>query len=688
MIINKQIKMEDILRAKERYTEHKKIKDKKKEVNILDTLNTEQLEAVKSIKKNIFVVASAGTGKTSTIIGKVVNLLNNGMLPSEIILLTFTSKAGSEMLERLNKYFPKSIVNQIFAGTFHSYGAKLLKDMKIDRKLKKPKEISLFFKSIVEPFGLTNEFYSESTIFEYINLYENTNTGENFNEWILSKLNDKRNLIDNKDSKERLDENMKNIEVYQKIYDSFCAEKKAHKICDFNDLLKMIIFYYQKNENKLKQIIVDEYQDTNNLQNKILKFLEESGSSIFAVGDYDQSIYGFNGSNVSLVKDFSDNYGANNKVGIYKLCRNYRSSDKICKIANTLIEHNERIIPKELIPMKKGNYKEPEVIVFRNREDQLEYISNEIVELSEKNVSLNDIAILFRTNNSGNLIEPILIKNNIPTVRVKNSGFFDGDDIATLVSALKIVANKEKSIMEYLYLSNLIQGISKEECKEIYGLKLKHENSLSAFQEFDKNIKNNPNDTNIVKENWESFMNFIKDVNGVQNVVTIFKLLYETSCYKYLLDNAISKANSFAKGKEDGEVEEQIIKKHNLLLQIAESSKNLHTFLLKTTFSSKTSSKDDENEEYGVNLLTVHASKGLEFKIVYIIDLIEKVFPNTKLADMGAGIDEERRLMYVAITRAKENLYLCCFKEDLKGKETVKSRFIQECGILDHKEIM
>lgn len=687
MVLSKQIKMEDVLRARERYTEHRKIKEKKKEINILDTLNTEQLEAVKSGKKNALVVASAGTGKTSTIIGKVVNLLNNGINPKEIILLTFTSKAGVEMLERLNKYFPKSVVEEIFAGTFHSYGAKLLKDMKINRKLKKPKEISLFFESIVEPFNLTSEYYSTSTILEYINLYENTNTGEDFNQWFLSKLDEKTANIDSESSKERVEENMRCVEVYQKIYESFCTEKKVHKICDFNDLLKMIIFYYQKNQNTLKQVIVDEYQDTNNLQNKILKFLEATGTSIFAVGDYDQSIYGFNGSNVYLIKDFVNNYGGNDKVGVYKLCRNYRSSEKICKVANTCIEKNERIIPKELIPMKKGNYKEPEVFVFETREEQLEYISNHIVELSEKNISLNDIAILFRTNNSGNLIEPILIKNNIPTVRTKNSSFFDGDDIACLVSVLRIISNKEKSIMEYLHLSNLIEGLSKEECKEIYGLKLKHDDSLKAFEEFNSKIKNNPKDTNVSIENWESFMSFIIETQGVQNVVTIFKLLYETKCYGYLFDSCVSKASKFSKSKEDNEIIEQISKKHNLLLQIAESSKNINTFLLKTTFSSKHSSNSDDNEEYGVNLLTVHASKGLEFKIVFIIDLIEKVFPNTKLAQGGAGIDEERRLMYVAITRAKENLYMCYFKKDTKGKETTKSRFIQECGTLEHKEM-
>ena len=683
MRVTRQIRIEDVVRARERYTEHKKIKTKKKDINILDTLNTEQLEAVKSGKKNNILVASAGTGKTSTIIGKVVSLLSNGMKPSEIILLTFTSKAGVEMLERLNLYFSKDTVSEIFAGTFHSYGAKLLKELQINKKLKKPKEIELFFESIIERYDLDKYFYSPSTILDYVNLYENTNTGEDFSTWLIEKFEKKLNDTKDKKAKERIELNMDSVEVYQDIYDEFFKEKKAHKICDFNDLLKVIMYYYSKNENNLKMIIVDEYQDTNNLQNKVLQQLESSGSAIFAVGDYDQSIYGFNGSNVYLIKDFVDNYGGKAKVGIFQLCKNYRSSDKICKVANTCIENNERIIPKELIPMKKGNFEEPEILCFDTRDEQIEYISNHIVELSEKNVDLNDIAILFRTNNSGNLIEPFLIKNNISTVRTKNNGFFDGTDIACFVSTIKIIANKEKSIMEYLHLSNLIPCFSKEECKMIYNLKLKHEDSYKAFEEFNSIMYNlEEHTTSVDKEFWDSFMSFVREVQGIENVAIMFKLLYETKCYTHVLESIISKAKKFAKDKSVDEIIEQVEKKHKLLLDIAENSKNIHTFLLKTSFSSNNSSNNDEQEEYGVNLLTVHASKGLEFKYVYIIDLVEGLFPNTKLAKSGAGIDEERRLFYVGVTRAKEKLYLCYFNKDSRNKEVPKSRFILESGVL------
>ena len=326
--------------------------------------------------------------------------------------------------------------------------------------------------------------------------------------------------------------------------------------------------------------------------------------------------------------------------------------------------------------MKKGNFQKPEILAFNDREEQLEYISNHIVELMEDNVKLNDIAILFRTNNSGNLIEPILIKNNIPTIRTKNSGFFDGEDISCLVSVLRVVTNKEKSIMEYLQLSKIIKGITKEECKELYTLKLKYDDMFKAFQEFNSKIDKSFSNTNIEEDFWHSFYQFVNESSKIQNAVVIFKLLYETKSYAYLFDSTVDKANKFSKNKECSEIIEQIEKKHKLLLQIAENSKSINNFLLKTTFSSK-----DEEDEYGVNLLTVHASKGLEFKIVFIIDLIEDVFPNTKLASSGGGIDEERRLMYVAITRAEEKLYMCYFKKDAKEKETIKSRFINECGI-------
>lgn len=673
--VRKPISIDDVLREKKRFHENKKIKREKKELSLLDTLNEEQLRAVNAKEKNILVVASAGTGKTSTIIGRVITLLENGILPSEIILLTFTSKAGQEMLERLKKYFDEEVVEQIFAGTFHAYGMTLLKKMKIDRKIKKTKEIKLFFESIMEKAEhqemLSDNAYSSTTILDYIGLYENTNIGESFQDWIMKKLETSKEDTSDDKVKERLQKNIESAGVYQGIYDDFCKSKKQNKICDFNDLLKMVIFYYQKNNNNLKSIIVDEYQDTNNFQNKILKLLEASGSSIFAVGDYDQSIYGFNGSNVYLVKDFAKNYG---NVGIYSLCKNYRSSDKICRVANNSIENNERIIPKQLIPMKKGVFSEPEIIKARDREEQGTMIV-EIIQSGEYN--LNDIAILFRTNNSANLIEPVLIANNIPTVRAKSGSFFDGEDITILVSVFRILVGKEKSIMEFLMLSKFIKGLTKDECKILYELKMKYDDISGAFNEFLENIKSSNRNTKDFDISWlEEFKQLIEDTRDVNNCVTIFKLIYETKGYGYMFDNCVNKSARFSKGKDTSEVVKQIEKKHQLLLDIASSSKDIKAFLTKTTFSSK-----EDEEEYGVNLLTVHASKGLEFKQVFIIDLVEDQFPNHKLSSSGGGIDEERRLFYVAQTRAEEELYLCYYEFDDKNNKVLKSRFINECNI-------
>ncbi|KAB7891462.1 ATP-dependent helicase, partial [Poseidonibacter ostreae] len=676
MTLKKPIKLADVIREKEKYTKNRKIKTQKKEVNLLDTLNPEQLKAVIAKEKNVLVVASAGTGKTSTIIGRVITLLKQGILPSEIILLTFTSKAGKEMLARLGKYFNQSIVSQIFAGTFHSYGMLLLKQSKINRKIKKPKEIKLFFESIMESKKFTDELsaerYAPSTILEYVGLYENTNVGESFKQWLTNKFEEKKENTSDKKAKEKIDKNIEMTNVYQDIYDEFCSSKKANKICDFNDLLKMVLYHFSVNENTLKTIIVDEYQDTNNFQNKILKQLEGSGSSIFAVGDYDQSIYAFNGSNVYLIKDFVKNYGGSENVGIYSLCRNYRSSKQICTIANNCIINNERIVPKELVPMKEGNFSVPMVLKNKNKEEQAEKIVDII---KESQYNLNDIAVLFRTNNSANLIEPILIQNNIPTIRAKSGSFFDGEDITILIAVFRILVGKEKSIMEFLMLSKFIIGMSKDECKLLFEMKSAHENIHGALREFSDKLQSNTIISEINLPSWHKFCELAEDIKGILNVGTIFKLIYETDSYAKMFDTCVEKSSKFARGKEKEEVISQIEKKHELLIEIANSSDSISNFLLKTTFSSK-----DDEEEHGVNLMTVHASKGLEFKQVFVVDLVEDDFPNHKLANGGGGIDEERRLFYVAVTRAEEELYLSYYT-DAEKKTPIRSRFISECKI-------
>lgn len=663
------IRLEREYKRKQEF-KNKKIRQKQtKELSPLDTLNEEQLRAVHSKHKHNLIIASAGTGKTSTIIGRVVKLLEDGMKPEEIILLTFTSKAGAEMLERLEKHFSKDIVSKIFAGTFHSYGKMLMDKANVKLKLMMQKEITSLIASLMEKnvFAQNTENpYSASSISADIGLYENTREDEDFSSWYLAKLQEKLETSKTEKSTERIEAQIESIEMYGWLYSEYIKEKKAHKFCDFNDLLKFIGIYYNKYPNKIKQIIVDEYQDTNTLQNKVLKKMATMGSRIFAVGDYDQSIYGFNGSNVEVVREFPKTY---QDTGVFNLSRNYRSSKQILGLANNCIENNDRIIPKRLIAMKSGVFPEPTLKIYETVREQYRGVA-EMIDASE--YDNNDVAILFRSNNSGNLMEAILIELGIPTVRVKSGSFFDGIDIATMVSVYRIITDKY-TVLDFLNLHNYM-GATKNVCKDMFDVAQKDENKARAISEYIKTT-NYKTDKGAL-----SFIQLLEETNGMQSPFTIFRLIIDNPCYQILFNNTFETAKKFNKNSDDSMIIDQINQKHELLLKIAESCSSIREFNMKLNFSSK-----EEDNEYGVKLLTVHASKGLEFKSVYVIDLSEEKFPNLKLAEGGAGIDEERRLFYVALTRAEEHLVLTSYKIDdtkKKPKAVELSRFIKESGIV------
>jgi len=663
------IRLEREFKRKQEF-KNKKLRQKQtKELSPLDTLNEEQLKAVYSKHKHNLIIASAGTGKTSTIIGRVVRLLQEGIKPDEIILLTFTSKAGTEMLERLEKHFSSDVVSKIFAGTFHSYGKMLMDKAGIPLKLKKQKDLTSLIASLMEKNIFkqnTENPYSASAINGYIGLYENTRDNETFSEWLLVKFQEKYESSKTEASAERVEAQIEAIEMYEWLYQEYVNEKKSHKFCDFNDLLKYIGIYYNKNPNRIKQIIVDEYQDTNTLQNKVLKKMADIGSRIFAVGDYDQSIYGFNGSDVEVVREFPKRY---QDTGIFNLSKNYRSSKQILGLANNCIENNDRIIPKRLVAMKSGVFPEPTLKVFETIREQYRGVAEMIDSSSYDN---NDIAILFRSNNSGNLMEAILIEMGIPTVRVKSGSFFDGVDIATMVSVYKIITDSA-TVLDFINLYNYI-GADKNTCKEMFDAVQKSNNKASAIKEYVKPTLYS-SDARV-----KDFIQLLQETDGVTSPFTIFRLIIDNPCYQVLFNSTFEMAKKFNKNTDDSLIIEQIEQKHELLLKIAQSCDTPREFNMKLNFSSK-----EEDNEYGVKLLTVHASKGLEFKSVYVIDLSEERFPNLKLAEGGAGIDEERRLFYVALTRAEEHLVLTSYKIDdtkKKPKAIEISRFVKESGII------
>ncbi|HIO95722.1 MAG TPA: ATP-dependent helicase, partial [Campylobacterales bacterium] len=297
----------------------------------LSTLNVEQLSAATAPMGNNLIIASAGTGKTSTIVGRIAHLLHSGIEPSKILLLTFTNKAAGEMLERVGRYFPPSVVSKIESGTFHAVSYRWLKSMNQEVTLKQPSELKTLFRSIYEKrqFKRLNhdvQPFSSTYLYEQYNLYQNASL-EGFDVWFLEKYSEHRPLID----------------IYMNIIDEYEITKDRFGFVSFNDLLLKMRQVLLETKREMSEVLVDEYQDTNTLQSALIDSLQSN--SLFCVGDYDQSIYAFNGANIQNIATFGTRYS---NATVFTLSKNYRSTASILSLANRVIERNERIYPKKL----------------------------------------------------------------------------------------------------------------------------------------------------------------------------------------------------------------------------------------------------------------------------------------------------------------------------------------------------
>jgi len=297
----------------------------------LSNLNQEQLLAATCKSGYNLIIASAGTGKTSTIVGRISHLLSLGINPNEILLLTFTNKAAQEMISRVSKIFGNDIAKKITAGTFHSVCYKLLKELGLNISLKQPNELKTLFKSLYEKRVFVNRSdeaspYDGGYLYDIYSLYLNSNNNEDFSTWIVNKspVHEIYTLI------------------YEDVIDEFNRLKKEYGYVNFDDLLTTMLEVLRKQSFDFKEILVDEYQDTNPLQGRLLDAFKPK--SLFCVGDYDQSIYAFNGSDIKIISTFSTRY-KNSKV--FTLKKNYRSTKPILDLATKVIEFNERVYEKK-----------------------------------------------------------------------------------------------------------------------------------------------------------------------------------------------------------------------------------------------------------------------------------------------------------------------------------------------------
>ncbi|MCI5632054.1 ATP-dependent helicase [Helicobacter sp.] len=673
----------------------------------LSQLNDQQREASCAPAGHNLIIASAGTGKTSTIVGRISYLLHNGITPSEILLLTFTNKAAQEMLARLSQKFDSKIIKGIEAGTFHAVAYRHLK-AKDSIALKQPKELKVLFKSLYDKRVFLNLSqttpYGANYLYDLFSLYFNATINEDFTTWL-----ERKNA-----------EQLQYAEIYLDVWEEFKALKAQYHYVDYNDLLLNYKISIAQSTSPYKEVLVDEYQDTNPLQDSILQALNPP--SIFCVGDYDQSIYAFNGADISIIGSFKERY----KEGrIFSLTKNYRSTEPILNLANRVIEKNPRIYPKKLEVVKEQNFGNPALLVYEELFLQYAGIANKI-KLSNR--PYNEIAVIFRNNSSADGIEASLREIGIPTRRKGGVSFFDSKEVVYMLNLCTLLFNP-KDMMAFIHTLSHAKGIGNALAKDIYEalLLLGHGDLKRGILYPDKSIKE-PFKKGVQNTQLGLFDDFVEFSNiarfhtmpleegfkenailshpkltkeGVEflNALYCFFSFFNAYDKPYYLISKISSlpifqivAHKLARERsitKEGNISEErrieslekIRRKMSLLKDLASHYDEIGRFLNAMVLGSS-----EMSEGEGVNLLSIHASKGLEFSEVYIVDLMEGRFPNKKLMQQGGSLEEERRLFYVAVTRAKEVLYLSYAKKDaLKNISYEGSIFLYEAGLLTNR---
>ncbi len=667
----------------------------------LSSLNEEQRAAATAPLGHNLIIASAGTGKTSTIVGRIAHLLHSGVDPSSILLLTFTNKAAGEMIARLERFFPKKIVSKIESGTFHAVSYRWLKEIYPNLALKQPSELKTLFRSIYEKrnferMNLPMQPFSATYLYEMYSLYQNASL-DTFDVWFLEKYPEHEFVMD----------------IYLDISQEFEREKIDYGFASFNDLLLRMKNHLKENNMPFTEVLVDEYQDTNTLQSALIDALKPD--SLFCVGDYDQSIYAFNGANIENIATYSKRYV---DATVYTLKTNYRSTAPILSLANRVIERNERIYPKKLEVGRHGKTHPPRLLMYNDLFEQYQSIAQSI---KHTHVPNDQIAVIFRNNSSADGVEASLREYGIACKRKGGTSFFDAKEIKFLLDLMSLLVNP-KDMMAFIHVFEYARGVGSALSKELFQCFLHfgegrlmqgvlypkvydlpklnpnkniqlglfdddHEiGSASRFNTLGLDAKlmkhpllKHPKLTSDAVIYFKEFHTLMNGIHHLEKPSDILQNAISSSLYKGIVELLSIQRGRLKSGEIDEEkkkvAKERIERKARLLLDLSRQYKELRRFVNAMVLGG-----NELSEGEGVNLLTVHASKGLEFPEVYVIDLVDGRFPNRK---MMSSIEEERRLFYVAVTRAKDKLYLSLAKFDKVKKIDYKpSQFLHEAGLI------
>ncbi len=603
----------------------------------LKDLNAQQLKAVQTVNKPVLVFAGAGSGKTRVLTYKVWHLIKEKLFkPEEILALTFTNKAASEMKSRIQESISCEGVN---VGTFHSIGARMLR---------------MHISALDEEYNSSFTIYDTSDqkavikeVVENLNLSEFKELNVSFLKAQIDKFKNDNISIDKVESEAQTFEDEKIVEVYR----AYCDRLKSNNALDFNDLLLLPIRLLKENAKILnlyqktwKYVLVDEFQDTNSPQFEIVSLLAGKHKNITVVGDDDQSIYGWRGANIdNILTNFQETFAKNIEI---KLEKNYRSTQRILDGAWSVVSNNKNRAEKKLEATRgKGD----KISLISTGSDEEE--SNAICDSIKSEIKLNkntfkDFAVLYRTNAQSRSIEQAMVKEGLPYNIVGGTKFYDRKEIKDVLAYLTLVANNNDDIALKRIINFPVRGIGEKSINIFVDLAAKKKISLFESLEFCRDLK-------LRGKQQDSIENFYNSIKKFSNLLETLdpKELMRTLLEEFNIENYYK--NNPAEQDRYDNIQELKASVDKFSDQIGG---NLKDFLQEISLFTDIDEWDDK--ENSITLMTVHAAKGLEFPTVFVSGLEQGLFPLVRIDDGPDQMEEERRLFYVAFTRAMNQVYL------------------------------
>ena len=633
--------------------------------NMLDKLNERQKEAVLATEGPVLVLAGAGSGKTTVLVNRIAYMISEKHIrPWNILAITFTNKAAGEMKDRIERLLGDT-AKDMWIGTFHSVCVRILR-------------------SCIDLLGYSRDFVIYDTAdtktvmkecLRELDIDEKSFPVRN----VLSIISNAKNDLMDAATFENVYKSDYRMSIIAKIYYRYQTKLRKNNAVDFDDIILNTVKILSENpdvlskyQDKFQYILVDEYQDTNNSQYLLINLLAQANRNLCVVGDDDQSIYKFRGANIGNILNFEDDYSDVQKI---TLDQNYRSTQNILDAANSVISNNKGRMGKSLWT-SNGDGNKVFVYTGTNEYDEARYIARQIKKHFDEQGSFSDCAILYRTNAQSRVIEEMLMRESVPYKVLSGLRFYDRKEIKDIIAYLRVVYNPNDDVSLARIINEPKRKIGNATLEKARNIAREKETSLydvishaDDYPEFKTAIKK-----------LLSFSEIIQSLIKLKDTVTIEDLtgrilndtgympalvMEDTTESKTRIENLgefISVITEFEKNEETGNTLGEFLENISLVSDI---------------------DGYDENEDSAV-LMTIHSAKGLEFPIVFLSGLEEGLFPGMRSMESDDDIEEERRLCYVAITRAKEQLYITkTISRTIHGKTmpTTASRFFKEIPV-------